>query len=429
MGRSRSVAVVLAYLMRLFNLTLGEAYRHVQQIRRDIHINPGFVQQLEIWDIVKHNWENRYNYAEYRYWRMAYYAGLIARTPISLISLIVGNHYKYGTRSIILANRSSSWRNVGEFRELFPLPRADADNSIAPWRRFPDLQKPTDSYYRCGQCKYPLAPANSTFSFSDTHNPFDYAAPAETFCTHIFLSNPMSWMNLDTSSPGGKLLCPNPNDCPHHVGEYCWLGVQCNCGELVSPGFALIRRLENEELSGVEFKRVSEGSFDYGEVFSSEESSESANDDEVDRIEDLEEDLPVSQELDENIEWIVESDESQDSEGISDGALLSRPTQGHSLVTIRSGQRSIPRSVPTIGQFQRNPYHLPSTPSRLRNTWIPPSAPSSVASSQASEVSGNEIIDDNIAIDDLDWYSTDLNDGYAPYEFDPQWAITCYDDY
>lgn len=80
MGRSRSAAVVLAYLMKTSYLTYSEARELVQEIRPGININPGFVQQLQIWDIIKHNWENRAAYAEYRYWKMAHNAALVART-------------------------------------------------------------------------------------------------------------------------------------------------------------------------------------------------------------------------------------------------------------------------------------------------------------------------------------------------------------
>jgi protein-tyrosine phosphatase len=81
MGRSRSAAVVVAYLMQYSGLDYFAARKMVQEIRRDININPGFAQQLQVWDIIKYDWENRRNYPEYQYWKMAHSAGLIARTP------------------------------------------------------------------------------------------------------------------------------------------------------------------------------------------------------------------------------------------------------------------------------------------------------------------------------------------------------------
>ena len=44
---------------------------------------------------------------------------------------------------------------------------------------------------------------------------------------------------IDPSSPGGKLFC---NHCEQKVGEYCWMGLRCGCGELCAPGVALTRK-------------------------------------------------------------------------------------------------------------------------------------------------------------------------------------------
>lgn len=79
MGRSRSAAVVVAYLMKKKQIDLVEAYDLVRDKGREININLGFRQQLLIWDLIKEDWENREKYAEYRYWRMANDAGIVSR--------------------------------------------------------------------------------------------------------------------------------------------------------------------------------------------------------------------------------------------------------------------------------------------------------------------------------------------------------------
>jgi hypothetical protein len=45
-GKSRSVAVVLAYLLKHNNMTLAEAYKHVKTVRKIIAPNPNFWRQL-----------------------------------------------------------------------------------------------------------------------------------------------------------------------------------------------------------------------------------------------------------------------------------------------------------------------------------------------------------------------------------------------
>lgn len=255
----------------------------------------------------------------------------------------------------MLADRNPCRRTMGEFTEEFPIRQEDRENPINPMHRYHHLQKPQDSYYRCSHCKYPLAPANSTFTLSEkTHDSMQFES-----CTHVFLSNPMSWMQLDTSSPGGKLLCPN---CPAHIGEYCWLGVQCACGEIVSPGLALIRQFDEDVLSGVEFRVVSEGSVDYYEAFSSKETSQEADDDEeeeeMDRNEDFRETFPESQELDEAVERVMEPDDTQDSENIPERTVLSIHAHDQGQIssqgTLPSDQRAIPRSVPMIGRSEKS---------------------------------------------------------------------------
>jgi protein-tyrosine phosphatase len=79
MGRSRSVSIILAYLMKYQNLNYHEAREFVQTRRGDINPNAGFVQQLQVWDQIKDNWEDREAGSAYRYWRMAHDAGIIAR--------------------------------------------------------------------------------------------------------------------------------------------------------------------------------------------------------------------------------------------------------------------------------------------------------------------------------------------------------------
>src|SRR5271170_1552451 len=115
---------------------------------------------------------------------------------------------------------------------------------------WPHLRVPRE-YYRCSQCKYPLAPTDSAFHLSRSANDHN-----EGTCTHRFLCKSMSWMDgqIDKSCPGGKVLC---SQCAEQVGEYCWMGLRCGCGELCAPGVALTRRTGVDgEWCGWELYRV-----------------------------------------------------------------------------------------------------------------------------------------------------------------------------
>lgn len=47
MGKSRSVTIVLAYLMRKKGISLAQALEHVRSQRRGVAPNPGFISQLK----------------------------------------------------------------------------------------------------------------------------------------------------------------------------------------------------------------------------------------------------------------------------------------------------------------------------------------------------------------------------------------------
>jgi protein-tyrosine phosphatase len=81
MGRSASAAVIVAYLMKAESMTLDRAYNRLRGIRPQVKINPGFIRQLKVWDVVKDDFNNRREYPEYKLWKMNRDAGVIAGTP------------------------------------------------------------------------------------------------------------------------------------------------------------------------------------------------------------------------------------------------------------------------------------------------------------------------------------------------------------
>jgi len=65
-------------------MTYEEARNLVQSKRRDINPNPGFIQQLRVWDIIKDKLDDPDYYPEYRHWRMSHEAKIIASMPFKL---------------------------------------------------------------------------------------------------------------------------------------------------------------------------------------------------------------------------------------------------------------------------------------------------------------------------------------------------------
>jgi hypothetical protein len=338
----------------------------------------------------------------------------------------IDNHHR--GRAIILGHRTPLQKSLRNFVEQFPN-NIDPDNSENAMSSFPTIRRPEDSYYRCRRCKYPLAPAHAVFSFTPEHNIFQ-DLPG---CTHIFLAYTLSWMReqIDTSAPGGKLYCPNCNDDalgPNYVGEYCWLGVQCEnamCAEIVSPGLALIRRLHGNLYTGVEFRQVAE---DGEDTYSSQETNEEFDDeDEQPFAGDL---LDGDSRLDGDGDWDeIENEFAQppNAELLPSTNQESRTPMGEfpsqriqaentemlNPVVSRPSMRNLSNSL-------RHPRHVPFTPSRLRNSWIPRSAPSTAESSQGSQTSVNY---DGLEANYSAPFTTESNAGVSPPHL-LQWLAT-----
>ncbi|RCI09935.1 hypothetical protein L249_8377 [Ophiocordyceps polyrhachis-furcata BCC 54312] len=93
---------------------------------------------------------------------------------------------------------------------------------------------------RCKKCRLVLAAG----PFIQTHAP---AKPMKEQCPHHFVE-PLSWMRgeLERGLLDGRLVCPNER-CGTVVGRYDWKGLRCACGGWVTPGLSLQRARVDEE--------------------------------------------------------------------------------------------------------------------------------------------------------------------------------------
>jgi hypothetical protein len=115
----------------------------------------------------------------------------------------------------------------------------------------PTMWEQDVEYYRCRRCKFPLAPKSAAVSFTSFHD--RYACDSDSGCTHIFLSNPLPWMKqfLVGEESFGDIYCPGCEDHAdggNRVGEFCYLGLQCqgkSCGEICAPGLALFENAKD----------------------------------------------------------------------------------------------------------------------------------------------------------------------------------------
>ncbi|XP_060517754.1 dual specificity protein phosphatase MPK-4-like [Cylas formicarius] len=184
-GVSRSATVVIAYIMKKYELTYTEAFEKVKAKRRIVFPNKGFVSQLKL------------------YKEMGY--------KIDKMDI----RYKI-FRLNIAADRV---RKV----KILPQPFMDL---IQPDPGLPQSQ-PEPNVYRCKKCRRILASESNLILHKDKNE----------ICRQTFFIEPIAWMNA-THITQGKLHCPK---CEHKVGSFSWImGCQCPCGIQMAPAFYLV---------------------------------------------------------------------------------------------------------------------------------------------------------------------------------------------
>jgi len=79
--------------MKSERLTFDQAHERVREIRQQIEINPGFIRQLRVWEVIKDDFPNRRTYPEYKLWKMSLHNKVMAgNSPwFSHISLLQAN--------------------------------------------------------------------------------------------------------------------------------------------------------------------------------------------------------------------------------------------------------------------------------------------------------------------------------------------------
>ncbi|KAH0628597.1 hypothetical protein JD844_009952, partial [Phrynosoma platyrhinos] len=180
-GISRSVAVVTAYLMKTNNLPFEEAYAFIQAIKPDAKMNEGFEWQLKLYE--KMGCKVNVTSAVYKQYRLQRIA---ERYPVILLSFYLKNRRRLFRSSSILSHDEG---------------------------------------------KGPAAFAHKRFS-----EPAPFHCNRRSSCTSYFIE-PLQWMEpVLLGVMEGQLLCPK---CTSKLGSFHWHGVQCSCGQWVTPAFQI----------------------------------------------------------------------------------------------------------------------------------------------------------------------------------------------
>ncbi|XP_045472735.1 dual specificity protein phosphatase MPK-4-like [Harmonia axyridis] len=181
-GVSRSATLVIAYLMKKFNLKFSDAFERVKLKRSIVYPNPGFVSQLLLFEKMKY--------------------------------IIDKNNMGYKIFRLSLA--------AEEFKIIKILPQ----NFLECIRNDPDSERSLlgPNIFKCKKCRTVVA----GFSNLITHE------NENQVCKKSFFIEPLEWMNV-TQVPKGKLYCPK---CQNKLGSFSWIeSCQCPCGKQIIPAF------------------------------------------------------------------------------------------------------------------------------------------------------------------------------------------------
>lgn len=199
-GRSRSATVVTAFLMKKDHLSFTEAYDKLKKLKPDVQVNPGFEEQLCLYESMK--------------------CEVDTSSPL----------YKQ-YRLTKITEKFPELQHV--LKEVF------ADD--------PANSKSSEVSYRCRKCRRTLFRHSSILSHSVGDGAFQHKKSSnlsgQVQCTSYFIE-PVQWMEPALLGVmDGQLLCPK---CNSKLGSFSWCGDQCSCGRWVTPAFQLHRNRLDE---------------------------------------------------------------------------------------------------------------------------------------------------------------------------------------
>ncbi|KAG6354426.1 hypothetical protein INS49_004443 [Diaporthe citri] len=247
MGKSRSVTAVLAYLLwkypHRYGLTPSMLDPHqrapdadtarkavqaaldwVRRTREIAEPNPGFMQQLEMWVMM----------------RMPTAGGdeAVEKHPVYQRWL-----WEREVEESAKIGRAPEWIRFEDDHadeEKLPKPDKGAQDGVDGGD---DESKTTISELRCKKCRRVLATSRFIIPHQQ-HQQQSAATKSRPPCPHHFIE-PLSWMSdvLGEGLLDGRLMCPGNGGggsrCGTNIGRYAWQGFKCSCGEWVCPAFSL----------------------------------------------------------------------------------------------------------------------------------------------------------------------------------------------
>jgi len=221
LGVSRSPSVIIGYLISRHSMSYQDAMQLVATLRPIIGPNDGFLRQLQLFEKMGCTIDE--GHPDYK------------RFTKEITSTKKNTKYK---KDSLLIPDSVLEKNTDISNEIpltSPYKNPSDVTSVSPIIKGPKA-------YLCRMCRTPLFVESHLNSHSgDSNHSFEKKKKNQQKslpdCTSYFVVENLLWMEL-SDKVEGKLSCPV---CNYRVGSWNWAGMQCSCGNWVSPAFQFVK--------------------------------------------------------------------------------------------------------------------------------------------------------------------------------------------
>lgn len=249
-GVSRSSTLVIAYLMKKYNLTYQKAFERVKSKRSLCHPNRGFIQQLKLFYKMNYTIDPHNKY--YKVFRLKLAAEKIKSAKIlpsnfhQLIQPDPGVMQEYPEPYVY---RCRKCRRVVASKSNLILHKIPKDEYESPSSKRKSKTDSTQKYLNNlasdsgdHDAIIDITDKVLTTSLSDRSlSEIDKGdvSTAQEYCEKIYFIEPIAWMMKEViNNAEGKLHCPT---CRTKIGAFNWImASKCPCGAQVAPSFYLV---------------------------------------------------------------------------------------------------------------------------------------------------------------------------------------------
>ncbi|XP_014227363.1 dual specificity protein phosphatase MPK-4-like [Trichogramma pretiosum] len=222
-GVSRSATIVIAFIMKKYNLPFDNAFETVKKKRRFVGPNPGFIAQLQLYEEMGFTIDC--TNIQFKMYRLQIAADKVRKArilPQSYIDLIKPDPALNKTHPEPTVYRCKKCRRVV----------ANASNVLhhkpkekQVWRHISKKYDKTEK------------PEKTEKKVEETPKKEDEVDKSQP-CNQTYFVEPLAWMPDILHKVDGKLNCPK---CSSKLGSFSWIsGSQCPCGSKIAPAFYLI---------------------------------------------------------------------------------------------------------------------------------------------------------------------------------------------